>query len=254
MMASEFRVKQETDDQILRNRPKPGSGYEEFRRRVLHLTALNQAHSLHVEPIVVQQIITMPTMRPEHSETLVNALEKGYCWVDEGDTGTLSRSVAGRVVISNYNISHLTVEERNKLFLYTNTLPENEIFVDIRPGLPGGDYPFRGVIRLRAFLAILGFLGRGVSEEVEFHVGQDSRTSEIQLNPPKTMEVEDGSNSLRKGTFSISYAGRIYSILDGVNPEAVWNLEAFRLLSQLYELAVHPAEFANPAPAITIAK
>lgn len=254
MMASEFRIEQMESDRILRNRPRAGNGYEEFRRRVLHLTALNQSHHLHVEPIVVQQTITLPIKNAEHSETIVNALEKGYRWLEGDDMGTLIRNVAGRVVISNYPISDLSVDERNKLFLYTNTLPDNEIFVDIRPGLPGGDYPLRGVVRLRAFLAILGFLGRGISEEVEFPVEKDIRTSEIRLNPGKTMKVDDGSNGLSKGTFSISYEGRTYSILDSGNPEDVWNLEAFRLLSQLYQLSIHPSEFAKPPPAITIAK
>ncbi len=148
----------------------------------------------------------------------MNALEVGYRWAEDGDTGTLSRNVAGRVIVSNYDILDLSIEERNKLFLYTNTLPDNEIFVDIRLGSPGGDYPFRGVIRLRAFMAILEFLGRGISEEVEFPVERDFRTGKTRLNPVKTMEVDDGSSDLDKGTFSISYENRTYSILDGDSP------------------------------------
>jgi len=254
MMVSELRADQKGSERILSNLPGRGKGYEEFRRRVLHLSALSQAHHLFVVPIVVQQAITLPTKNKEHSETVVNALELGYRWTEDDDTGILSRNVAGRVMVSNYDISDLTVKERNKLFLYTNTLPDNEIFVDIRPGSPGGDYPFQGVIRLRAFLAILEFLGRGISEEVEFPVEKDARTSAVRLNPVKTMEIEDGSSKLGKGTFSISYEDRIYSILDGDSPEAIWNLEAFRLLGQLYELSVHPSEFSKPPPAITIAK
>lgn len=256
MMASEIRLKHEEGDQILRNRPRDRDGYEEFRRRVMHMVALNQSHQLQVEPVVVQQTITMHSMSPEHAETLVNALEMGYRWMEDGNKGVLSRKVSGRTIISNYDISSLSVEERNNLFLYTNSLPENEIFVDIRPGLPGGDYPLRGVIRLRAFLAVLGFLGRGISEEVEFSVDKDSRTGEIRLDPVRTLEVDIRSTGLAvsASTFSISYKGQTYSVLDGSSAEAVWNLEAFRLLSQLYELSIHPSEFARPAPAITIAK
>jgi hypothetical protein len=95
---------------------------------------------------------------------------------------------------------------------------------------------------------------RGISEEVEFPVEKDSRTGEVRLNPVKTMEVEDGTSNLGKGSFSISYEGQTYSILSGDSPEAIWNLEAFRLLGQLYELSVHPSKFASPPPAITIAK
>ena len=254
MMASELRADQKGSDRILRNLPGRGKGYEEFRRRALHLSALSQANHLFVAPIVVQQSITLPTKNKVHSDTVVNALEIGYRWAEDGDTGTLSRNVAGRVVVSNYDILDLSIEERNKLFLYANTLPDNEIFVDIRPGSPGGDYPFRGVIRLRAFMAILEFLGRGISEEVEFPVERDFRTGKTRLNPVKTLEVDDGSSNLDKGTFSIAYEDRVYSILDGDSPEAIWNLEAFRLLGQLYELSVHPSKFATPPPAITIAK
>lgn len=255
MMASEIRIKHEGGvDQILRNRPRDRDGYEEFRRRVMHMVALNQAHQLQVEPVVVQQVITMHGSSTEHAETLVNALEMGYRWVEDGNKGVLSRKVSGRTIISNYDISSLSVEDRNKLFLYTNALLDNEIFVDIRPGLPGGDYPLQGTIRLRAFLAVLGFLGRGISEEVEFHVDRDSRTGEIRLDPIRTMEVDVRSNSSADSTFMITYKKQTYSIVDGSNAEAVWNLEAFRLLSQLYELSIHPSEFAKPAPAITIAK
>ncbi len=254
MMASELRANQQGSDRILRNRPGQGEGYEEFRRRVLHLTALSQSHHLFLAPIIVQQTITLPTKNEKHSETVMKALDLGYRWTENSDMGTLSRNVAGRIMVSNYDISDLSAEEKNKLFLYTNTLPKNEIFVDIRPGSPGGDYPYQGVIRLRAFLAILGFLGRGISEEVEYPVEKDARTGRVQLNPVKTMEIEDGSNSVGKGAFSVSYEGRTYFIQEGNNPEAVWNLEAFRLLGQLYELSVQQSEFTSPTPAITIAK
>jgi len=99
---------------------------------------------------------------------------------------------------------------------------------------------------LRAFLAILDFLGRGIPEEVEFHIEKDPRTGKVRFNPAKTMEIEDGSSNLGKGTFSISYEDRIYSILEGDSPEAICNLEAFRLLGQLYELSVQQSEFSNP--------
>jgi len=120
MMASELRADQKGRDRILRNLPGRGKGYEEFRRRVLHLTALSQAHHLFVAPIVVQQTITLPTNCKKHSETVVHALEIGYRWTEDGDTETLSRNVAGRAMVSNYDILDLSVEERNKLFLYTN--------------------------------------------------------------------------------------------------------------------------------------
>jgi hypothetical protein len=253
-MAGELRSEQKGPDRVLRNRPRRGAEYEEFRRRVLHLAALAQSHDLYVEPIVVQQTITLPAKSAGHAGEVVDALEKGYRWAEDGATGTLSRKVIGRVVLSNYDVSDLSVDERKKLYLYTNTLPDNEIFVDIRPGSPGGEYPYRGVIRLRGFLGIMGFLARGLADEEEFLVEKDARTGEVRFNPDKTMEITEGTSRPSEAAFSISYEGRTYSVLNGESPAAVWNLEAFRLLNQLYELSVSPSEFGRPGPSITIAK
>lgn len=254
MMASELRADHKGPERILRNRPRRAGEYEEFRRRTLHLTALYQAHQLFVEPIVVQQLITLPANNAEHAGVVVDALEKGYRWAEEGATGVLSRKVVGRVVMSNYDLSSLTSEERKKLYLHTNTLPDNEIFIDIRPGFPGGDYPYRGTVQLRGFLGILGSLARGIVEEAEYHVDPDARTGAVRLNPAKTMEVTESTGRPSDAAFSVSYGGLTYSVVNGESPAAVWNLEAFRLLNQLYELSVHPSEFGRPAPAITIAK
>jgi hypothetical protein len=254
LMASELRADKTGREQILQNRPRHGTGYEEFRQRTLHLTALNQSHNLYIQPVVVEQVITLPTKSMESSESIINAMELGYRWIENGDQGTLNRNVVGRTIISNYKISVLSEEERNHLYLYTNTLPDNDIYVDIRPGHKGGDYPFRGVIRLRPFLAILGFLALGITEEVEYPVEKDERSGPVRLNPVKTMDVIEVSNTPKNAAFSINYEGKVYSILSGESPQAIWNREAFSLLNQLYELSVDPTEFARPAPAITISK
>ena len=254
LMASELRFNEADKERTLQNRPLHGTGYEEFRRRVLHLTALNQSHNLYIQPVLVEQIITLPAKSMESSESVINAMEMGYRWIENGDQGTLNRNVVGRNVISNYKISILSEEERNDLYLYTNTLPENEIYVDIRPGHEGGDYPFRGVIRLRPFLAMLGFLAMGITEEVEYPVEKDERSGPIRLNPVKTMDVIEASSTPKNSAFSINYEDKVYSILSGESPQAIWNREAFSLLNQLYELSVDPTEFARPAPAITISK
>ncbi|GJL73503.1 MAG: hypothetical protein NMNS01_27020 [Nitrosomonas sp.] len=254
LMASELRADKTGKQEILQNRPMHGTGYKEFRRQVLHLTALDQSQDLYIQPIVVEQIITLPAKSMESSESVINAMEMGYRWIENGDKGTLIRDVVGRTVISNYEITILSEEERNDLYLYTNTLPENDIFVDIRPGHEGGEYPFRGVIRLRPFLAMLGFLALGITEEVEYLVKKDERSGSVRHNPVKTMDVIETSNTQKNAAFSINYEGKVYSILSGEDPQAVWNREAFSLLNQLYELSVDPTEFARPAPVITISK
>ncbi|MEO8342043.1 MAG: hypothetical protein ABI604_20485, partial [Nitrospirota bacterium] len=255
LTANELRSDQQGSDRILRNRPRRGVEYEEFRRRVLHLTALYQAHDLYVEQIVVQQAITLPTQNAEHAAVVVDAFEKGYRWAEEGATGALTRKVVGRVVISNYDLLSLTSEERKQLYLYTNTLRDNEIFIDVRPDHPGGDYPYRGTVQLRAFLGVLAFLARGIVEEVEYHVEQDARTGAVQINPVNTMEIMEGTSRPSESAFSGSYEGKTYSILNGDSPAAIWNLEAFRIINQLYELSVDPSDFGKRvSPAITIAK
>ncbi len=254
LMASELRADKAGKQEILQNRPMHASGYEEFRRLVLHLTALDQSQDLYIQSIVVEQVITLPAKSMESSESVINAMEMGYRWIENGAKGTLIRDVVGRTVITNYEITTLSEEERNDLYLYTNTLPQNDIFVDIRPGHVGGDYPFRGVIRLRPFLAMLGFLALGITEEMEYLVEKDERTGPIRLNPVKTMDVIEDSNAPKNAAFSIDYEGKVYSILSGESPQAVWNREAFSLLNQLYELSVDPTKFARSTPAITISK
>ncbi len=255
VMAAELRFdKAEGSERIVRNRPQRESEYKEFRRRVLHLVALHQAHQLFVEPIVVEQRIVLPVNSPEHAGVVVEALNKGYRWTENGTTGVLARKTGGRVVIANYDLDLLSKEDRQTLYLQTNALNSNEILVDIRPGVPGGDYPMKGIVRLRGFLAILGFLARGVAEEPEYAVEKDARTGPVRFNPIRTLEIYEGGSKPHDVAFSITYEGLVYALVNAEDQAGIWNLESFRLLNQLYELTVSPSEFARPGPSITIAK
>ncbi len=112
----------------------------------------------------------------------------------------------------------------------------------------------QGVFRLRGFLAIIGFLARGLVEEPEYAVDKDPRTASVPFNPARTLEIFEGTSKPANAAFTIDYQDRVYAVVNAEDQAGVWNLEAFRLLNQLYELSVHPSEFARPAPGITIAK
>ncbi len=70
----------------------------------------------------MEQIITLPTKSMESSESVINAMEMGFRWIENGDKGTLVRDVVGRIVISNYEITNLSEEERHKLIRYQKTI------------------------------------------------------------------------------------------------------------------------------------
>ncbi len=257
MMAAELRFdKAGGGERVLRNRPRRPSEYDEFRRRVLHLVALHEAHQLFVDQIVIEQTVTLTVSGGEGAGAgvVLEALEKGFRWTQNGDSGVLSRKMPGRIVIANYDLDLLTKDERQKLYLEANALSNNEVLVDIRSGHPGGDYPMQGVFRLRGFLAIIGFLARGLVEEPEYAVDKDPRTASVPFNPARTLEIYEGTSKPANAAFAIDYQDRVYAVVNAEDQAGVWNLEAFRLLNQLYELSVHPSEFARPAPGITIAK
>ena len=90
--------------------------------------------------------------------------------------------------------------------------PSDSIFVDIRPGHPGGDWPMRGMIQLRSFNAIIGFVARAISEEPGFHVDPDPRSGPVTMNPDKVLEIEELTVAPREAEFSVAFEGTHYSI------------------------------------------
>ncbi len=256
LMVSEMRLTRGDGQRVFSNRPSRRSEYEEFRRRVLHMVALHRQHKLFLEPIVVEETVTLPL--PNQAKAgiveIIEALKSGFRWKQQGDGAILTRKIGGHILISNYDPDLLPNEDRRKLLDQAILLHDNETLVDIREGFPGGEYPFRGTIRMRSFLGVLQFLAQAVAEEQEYHVEQDPRSGPVPFNPPQALEITESTSKDSDAAISVPYEGKVYSIKQGSDPASVWNLEAFRLLNQLFQLTVSPSELQRTSPSITIAK
>lgn len=264
LMGRELVVSGYGESSRLRNDPYHKAEYEEFRRRVLHLSSLNLAQTLFVGPILYEEPFPFMFDRKLTTEEMVGSLDtllrtsdQGFRWVSSpaGDL-RLSRRIVGRIAITNYDPSKLTNQERQQLAIEADKIPHNAILVDIRPDQPGGEYPMHGTLVIRSFNAILQFLAMGVSTAQEYHVAKDPRTGEIPRNPPWTIAIEEMEDKPADAAFAVPYEGRWYSIrkapkaTGGIQP---WNQVAFRLLNQLYQMTVTEVSKV-PTPAITIAK
>ena len=264
LMGREFMLSGYGESSRLRNEPHRKDEYEEFRRRVLHLSYLNLTRHLYVGPLVYDEPYPFIVDRPLTADEMVGGLgqllqasDRGYRWVPDPSNGfRLARSVTGRIAITNYDPSLLSNQERRQLALDAERNPHHAILVDIRPDKPGGDYPMHGTLVIRSFNAILQFLALGIAAEPEYHVAKDPRTTTVPRNPPWTIAIEETPDKPSGAAFAVPYQNRWYSIrkapekLRGMQP---WNQVAFRLLNQLFQMTVTEVSKV-PTPAITIAK
>lgn len=235
------------------NMPHRADEYREFRKRVLHLSALNLARHLHVGFLTFEDIWPLPLDHPMTSQ----AIDKGYQWGQDGDRRPrLSKRIVGRLVITNYDPTSLTNEERRSLHLKAERYPRNYVLVDIRPNYPGGDYSWHGQIKLRSFNAMLEFLARGIEAEPEFDVSPDPRSERVSRNPVKTLAIIESDARPADVVFAAQLEGRWYAIdnqAEGQEEVRRWNREAFELMSQLYQMTVTDVAKVQGLP-ITIAK
>lgn len=208
---------------FLLNQPHRKDEYREFRQRVMHVSWLQAERNLFIGPLKFT----------------------------EGD-----RQTTGRIVMTNYAPNILSNEERQQLHRYANQFSRHHILVDIRPPHPGGDFPMFGTIKLRSFKAILGFIGRGIAEEPEFHVAPDPRTPSVTVNPVSTLTIQESHTQPEEAILSVQKRGLWYYIDQESRAGELfdrWNHEAFDLLYQLYHLTVTDVSQIPTVP-ITIAK
>ena len=239
--------------------------YVEFRRRVLHISSLKFWEGLYVGPIFYEEVL--PISFPANSaspeilsalDNVLGALEKGYRWKQIEGKGPLllTKQVVGRLAITNYNLPSLPNKERQRLNIEAESLPENSLLVDIRQGGPGGDYPLHGHFLFRSFSDVLRFVANGISRVPEFDVEQDKRTAQVVSNPAQTLAIKVTPGQPKKAPFRVEHRDLWYSV-DQPEKESdkvlQWNQEAFRTLSELYQMTVTDIS-RIPAPAITIAK
>lgn len=252
LMAKELRVNQSEGAIAYRNSPSDKVGYEMFRRVVLHLSSIQDHNSLYVEPLSIERSWTIPadSVTAEGFKTLEQEYRVVYNGKDK--TFTLRKQVEGGTLITNYDPNLLSHEERTRLQNENEQGLPHDVTFDIRPGHYGGDWPLKGDFRLRSFNAILNFLGLSLAEEPEYHIEKDSRTPEVMENPVKTMDLILSPSAPSGLDLAMKSHGNYYAV-NTTGPQARWNREAFKLLSQLFQMTVTEIPRAG-VPSITIAK
>lgn len=235
---------------VYRNRPSDREGYVTFRRVVAHLSAIQDKHGLFVEPLHFQHVWTIPAsaITPEAFQTTF----REFSMTHDAARGVyrVSKRVNGRVMITNYDPSLLSNEERFRLHEEAEEAPFNDILVDIRAGHFGGEFAMHGRLRLRSFHEILTFIGRGVGEEREYHVPPDPRSPPIGENPASTMEILESRRPPTAASLSVHLNGLHYAVRP--QPGYQWNRKVFSLLYQLFQMSV--STVVQSGPAITISK
>ncbi len=265
LISEQLVIKNDKGVTVVRNDPVEVAQYVEFRRRVLHISSLKFWEGIYVGPIFYEEVL--PISFPADSASLevlsaldniLGALEKGYRWkrIEEDGPLLLTKQVVGRLAITNYDLPGLPNDERQRLNIEAEALPENSLLVDIRPGGPGGDYPMLGYFLFRSFSDVLRFVANGISAVPEFDVEPDKRTPKVLSNPTQTLAIKVTPGEPKDAAFRVKHRGFWYSV-DQPEEESgkvlLWNKEAFRTLSELYQMTVTDIS-RTPVPAITIAK
>jgi hypothetical protein len=252
LMAKELRLKENHEAIAYRNNPSDKIGYEMFRRVVLHLSAIQDHNSLYVEPLYVERTWTIPA--DSVTAEGFKALEQGYevAYNARDKTFMLRKKVEGGVLITNYDPNSLSREERADLQNENERGLPHDVTFDIRPGHYGGDWQLTGHFRLRSFNAMLNFLGLSIAEEPEYHVDKDPRAPAVAENPIKTLDLIVSESAPSGLDLAVKSHGNYYAVNTN-GPQARWNREAFKLLSQLFQMTVTEVPRAG-VPSITIAK
>ncbi|MDN5942295.1 MAG: hypothetical protein L0H94_10465 [Nitrospira sp.] len=243
---------------IVFNAPSRREEYTEFRRRLLHLAALDFQKTLRIAPIIYEEAFPVSLEKGLTPAEVVAAIDRGYRWSASSNDrpAILVRRVTGRLAITNYDLKRLDNDERKHLNIEIDRLPPDHVFVDIRPEFPGGEYPLKGFILLRSFNSIISFVARGIAEDTGYHVDPDPRTGPVQRNPAHVLEIEESSSPLKDAEFDVEFEGKYYSIRkfpisEGMVPS--WNQEAFAVLAYLFQMTVTDVDNVK-TPAIAIAK
>lgn len=244
----EVQARDGSFERFVLNWPSAPEEYGEFRRVVMHLAKLNDERKLFVGTVNFDETERVELSSPPSPGDLVGAREKGYSWrrVGEGGQYELSKSVKGRVAITNYDLRSLTNQERQALNALASANPANFVLIDVRPGHPGGDFPVFGALKLRSLNAILTFVASGIEKAPEFDVEPDPRTGEVARNPTRVLAIEESVFKPFSTGLSAKYKGKTYSV-----PDNDWDLRAFTVLHQLFQMTVTDVSVGIP---ITISK
>jgi hypothetical protein len=241
LTAASVRLFERGDERRVSNDPARLAEYQEFRRLVGHLAALNRKEHVHIQRIMAQTVWEGPMRGALEPQDILAGIEKDYKWQSLPQSGAY-RLTRSRLLVSSYPAGALDPAQLDRLGARAKEWPPNEILVDIRPGFPGGEYPIQGTIQLRSFDSILRFLGLGIP-----NTGQDPSQADEGGTNPSTLLTIQKVVSPPNGAVTARYQGQLYAVA-----KKTWDLEVFRLLYQLFQMTVKPIQ--APVPGITIAK
>ena len=233
---------------FIENDPRRLQEYEEFRRIAMHLTWLNANRQLFVRPLVFEETLIADFKEVPSAGDINNGFDMDLRWRQKPDGNyELTRFRAGKVVVTNYDPQALTDQERFELNEKIKRNPAGFVYVDVRPGYPGGDYPIRGGIKLRSVIQMIKFIADGIHAAPEFHVEKDPRTGPIPENPPATLQINVTDTQPPTHVSSMKYRGVYYSVGD-----TAWDRRMFVILCFLFQTAV--GEVEDVGIPITISK
>jgi hypothetical protein len=250
LMAAGIEV-QGPDGRFIRfidNNPERRREYEEFRRIAGHLQWLNDQRRLFVRALVFQETLIADFEGTPRSQDVNDGFNMGLRWRQKpnGDYA-LTRLSAGRVVVLNFDPMALSDEQRFELNERIKRNPSGFVYLELRPGRPGGDFAIQGAIKLRSMFQILEFLADNTGDAKEFDILPDTRIGAAERSPAETMRIHVTEEPPVGNVPSVFHDGRYYSVAD-----SQWDRRSFTILSVLFQTTVGKVE--DVSIPITIAK
>jgi len=172
-------------------------------------------------------------------------MDRHGCWT--GPPLTAKDATMSPPASSNYDPMALSDEKRFELNEKIRQNPRGFVYVDIRPGSPGGDLPVHGAIKLRSMLQMLVFVANGLRDAPEFDVAPDARSGTLAENPRTTLGIDVSSTAPTGSIASVEFAGKHYSVAN-----TRWDRATFAMLGDLFQTAV--GEVKDVGVPITISK
>lgn len=233
-------------ERFILNNPSAPKEYEEFRRFVMHLAWLQRTRHLFLSTLKFNRILLTGLKSPPSIADLTKGDGLRYRRAADG-TYTVSQSVRGRVLISNYDPRTVSDAERQRLDELAEANPADFVMIDIRPGYPGGEFPLFGAFKLRSLIAVLGFVGEGIDSNREFDVTKDARTPGDAASPTSALAIHASASAPTVDVPKTYYKGRYYWVND-----TQWDRTGFFMLNLIFQLTV--SKSSNLGIPITISK
>lgn len=115
LLAGELRIYAGQQSRIYSNKPNDAEGYRFFRQAALHLSSIQDRNRLYAEPLIFDETLALSAQSMTADQ--ISTLQKEYALEYSTDKKwiKLNRKVVGRIVLTNYDLSILSDQERKNL-------------------------------------------------------------------------------------------------------------------------------------------